>query len=90
MPATYVIHADEKVVPPVISVPAFLAIQLTVVSGDGKEHRAQLRAPHAPGFVVPAGGSGHQRIGGLRAGQYALLIDGKPRASLMTGGEPGP
>jgi hypothetical protein len=40
--------------------------------------------------VVPAHGRAALLIGGLRAGTYAVEVDGHPKASLIIGGEPGP
>ena len=44
--------------------------------------------PHT--LIVPAGGRASTLIRGLRAGQYAIDIDGTPRGTLIIGGEPGP
>jgi hypothetical protein len=73
-----------------VSSPAFIAVQLTVISGDGKRHRAVLetRTPHT--LSVPAGGASRLVIPGQRSGHYALIVDGTPRADLAVGGEPGP
>jgi hypothetical protein len=45
-------------------------------------------APHV--LNVPAGGTATTLIGGLKAGTYAIQIDGKSKAKLVIGGEPGP
>jgi hypothetical protein len=75
-----------------VSAPAFLAVQLTVVSGDGQSHAVVVKLP--PGkerrLSVPANGRASVLIPGLKAGEYAVEIDGKPRAVLLIGGEPGP
>ena len=90
VPATFTISRSGSVSPPTVSAPAFLAISLTVVSGDGNPHQVRLLtlAPHV--LHVPAGGRGTTLIGGLKAGSYAIQIDGKPKAKLVIGGEPGP
>jgi hypothetical protein len=44
--------------------------------------------PHT--FTVPARGHASLLISGLRAGAYAIDIDGAPKGSLIIGGEPGP
>ena len=90
VPATFTISRSGSVSPPTVSAPAFLAISLTVVSGDGKPHQVRLLtlAPHV--LHVPAGGRATTLIGGLKAGSYAIQIDGKPKAKLVIGGEPGP
>ena len=89
VPATYVIRSD-KVSPPVISVPAFLAIQLTVVSADGQPHRVRLQARSGVTLKVPAGGRASTLVPGLPSADYKLQVDGVARGSLKTGGEPGP
>ena len=90
VPATFTIPRSGSVSPPTVSAPAFLAISLTVVSGDGKHHQVRVLtlAPHV--LNVPAGGRASTLIGGLKAGDYTVQIDGKPRAKLVIGGEPGP
>ncbi len=90
VPATFTISRSGSVSPRTVSAPAFLAISLTVVSGDGKHHQVRVLtlAPHV--LNVPAGGRASTLIGGLKAGDYTVQIDGKPRAKLVIGGEPGP
>jgi hypothetical protein len=90
IPATYQISASGQVSPPVITAPAFLAIQLTVVAGDGRAHTVTLKTPTPHTFHVAAGARGQILIPGLRAGRYPLAIDGADKAALVTGGEPGP
>jgi hypothetical protein len=90
VPATFSISRGGSVSPPTVSAPAFLAISLTVASGDGEPHRVRVLtlAPHV--LNVPSGGRASTLIGGLKAGTYAVQIDGKTRAKLVIGGEPGP
>jgi len=49
---------------------------LTIVSGSGASAAAHGHAS----LLIP----------GLRAGTYAIDVDGKPKAALIIGGEPGP
>jgi len=88
VPATYVIR-DGRLTPPTISVPPRLAIELTVVS-DGAPHVLVLRTPQARTLRVEAGARASLRMPGLRAGSYALTLDGKPAGELIAGGEVGP
>ncbi len=90
VPATFTIASGGQLSPPTISAPAFLAIQLTVVSHDGKAHQLRLRTPSAHSLAVPAHGRASVLIPGLRVGHYPLEIDGAARAALSIGGEPGP
>ena len=90
LPATFRVGGGGRLDPPVISSPASLAIQLTVVSGDGKSHRALLRTPTPHALSVPAGGRATVLIGGLAPGHYVLTIDGVARGALDVGAHPGP
>jgi hypothetical protein len=90
VPATFTIGAGDKLTPPTVSSPAFLAVALTVVSGDGKSHRVLLRTPTPHALTVPAHGRASVLIPGLRAGSYPLEIDGARHGALSIGGEPGP
>jgi hypothetical protein len=90
VPSTFTIHPGDKLVPPVISVPAFFAIQLTVISGDHKAHTVIFRGPPSVTIKVPAGGRQEVLLPGLKNGQYPVVVDGASRGSLMIGGEPGP
>jgi hypothetical protein len=90
LPATFTVRRGGTVTPPSVSSPAFIAIQLTVISGDGKRHQAILRTPTPHTVSVPAGGTSRVLIAGQRPGHYALVVDGAPRGAVVVGGEPGP
>ena len=90
VPATFVIRAGGKLVPPSISAPAFLAVQLSVASADGKQHHVLLKTPTPHSLNVPAHGRASVLVPGLRAGQYQIEVDGAARGLLSIGGEPGP
>jgi hypothetical protein len=90
VPATFVVGSGGKLNPPVITIPAFLAVQLTVASGDGRPHRVVLRTPSPHALSVPARGRASIRIGGLRARHYDIEVDGSTGGALAIGGEPGP
>lgn len=49
-----------------------------------------VHTPTSRSLTVPAGGRASVLIGGLKAGDYGLDVDGTPRAKLVIGGEPGP
>lgn len=90
VPATFTIHAN-RVSPASVSAPAFLAVRLTVVSGDGQSHAIAVKlAGEQRRLSVPAHGRASVLIPGLKAGDYGVEIDGKVRAMLLIGGEPGP
>ena len=90
VPASYTIRSGGKLSPPVVTVPAFLAVQLSIASGDGSAHTVLVKTPSPHTLNVPAHGRKSILIPGLRAGQYAIDVDGKPGGSLTIGGEPGP
>jgi hypothetical protein len=86
VPARFTILASGSVIPPTVSIPAHLPVELIVVS-NGQSHRIALRTttltvrPHAQAEAL---------IDGLAAGSYPLKVDGAPKAVLSIGGSPGP
>jgi hypothetical protein len=92
VPATFVIRPGGRLEPSSVSSPAFLALQLTVLSGDGRAHHVLVRTPTPHSLTIPARGRASLLIPGLRAGHYQLDLDGDTRvaAALLIGGEPGP
>jgi hypothetical protein len=91
VPATFT-FARGGLEPPSVSVPAFLAVQLTVVSADGRAHSVRFEGPEPRTLSVPAGGSAGAHFDGFKAGTYALRsLDGNGGdGKLVVGGEPGP
>jgi len=89
VPATFVVR-DGRLDPRRITVPPFLAVELSVRSDDGRAHRLVVRAPGTPTLSVPAGGRAALRIAGLRPGGYPLELDGGGAGTLLVGGEAGP
>jgi hypothetical protein len=90
LPATFTILSGDRLTPASVSAPASLAIQVTVVSGDGKSHRVLLRTPTPYALAVRPGGRASVLVGGLRPGRYVLLLDRAARGALVVGGQPGP
>lgn len=77
--------------PATVSAPAFLAVEVTVISADGQPHTVIVQLPGSRRILrVPAHGRASVLLPGLKAGDYNVEIDGKPRAKLIIGGEPGP
>jgi hypothetical protein len=90
VPAEFTVRG-RRITPATVSVPAFLSIELTVASGDGRAHVAVLRAERTYTVRVPAGGRRSIDVVGVRQGRYPLTVDGgRARAALVAGGEPGP
>jgi hypothetical protein len=95
IPAIFTVLPSGSLSPTTVSVPARLAIELTVVSHDGHRHVAVLRSRSAHGLTVhgltvPAGGRASVLVSGLRPGRYALELDGANRGALVVGVGPGP
>ena len=89
MPAAFTVAAGGALRPATITVPPFLAVELSVEAADGRAHRVLARTPSPVRFVVNAGGrAAVQR--GLRAGRYAIELDGRRAGTLVAGGEVGP
>jgi hypothetical protein len=87
LPATFTIISGAKLSPPTVSAPAGVAVQLTVLSRDGKAHQVAV-ASHR--LSVPAGGSASAVLSGLGKGNYPLSVDGVKRGTLVIGVAPGP
>jgi len=90
VPASFVAMAGGRLTPPAITVPPFLAVEISVESGDGEAHQLVLRTPTPHTLRVAAGKRAAVRIPGLRAGRYAVLLDGRRAGTLVAGGEVGP
>jgi hypothetical protein len=91
-PAVFVFAPSGRVSPPTITVPAFIAVDVTLVSRDGRAHELALKAAgRRYRFRVAARRSATVRIPGLKAGTYPLSpVGGGPGATLVAGGEAGP
>jgi len=90
IPAAFTVVAGGRLTPATISVPPFLAVEVSLQSVDGKAHRLVLQTPTPHALAVAAGGRAAVRIPGLRAGRYAVLLDGRRAGALVVGGDAGP
>jgi hypothetical protein len=88
VPATYSIRGGS-LAPRRISVPPFLAVQLTV-QPNGKRHVVVLRTPRPRRLVVQPDAAASVTIPGQRGGSYELSLDGADAGTLFVGGEVGP
>jgi hypothetical protein len=89
VPATFTVRGG-KLTPATITVPPFLAVQVTVLAADGKAHTVLLRTPKPQTLQIAAGQRAGVRLAGLRAGRYAVELDGRGAGTLVAGGEGGP
>jgi hypothetical protein len=90
VPASFVVTPGGRLDPPEITVPPFLAVEVSVRADDGRAHRVEIRTPQPQVLDVAAGARAAVRIGGLRAGRYELLLDGRRAGAIVAGGEVGP
>jgi hypothetical protein len=89
VPASFTV-VGGGLTPPTITVPPFLAVEISLLSSDGKPHRLTVRTPMPQTLSVGAGERTAVRIAGLRAGRYPVVLDGRHAGALVAGGEVGP
>jgi hypothetical protein len=89
VPATFTITASG-LRPRVITVPPFLAVELAAIAADGHDHILVLATDPPTTLTLQGGTSAGTRIRGLRAGRYAVTLDGRAAGALVAGGEVGP
>jgi ABC-type uncharacterized transport system auxiliary subunit len=90
VPASFVVTQSGRLTPPTITVPPFLAVEISVRSDDGRPHRLVLQTPQPHALQVAASKRAAVRIAGLRAGRYTVTLDGRRAGALVAGGEVGP
>jgi hypothetical protein len=90
VPATFVVKPGGVLSPQTVSAVTSIPIELTVVSGDGKAHKALLSSPRPHSLSVPAGGRASVLLTGLLRGRYRISVDGFDRGTLVVGFTPGP
>jgi hypothetical protein len=90
VPASFVATGGGRLTPPTITVPPFLAVEISLRSADARAHRLVLQTPAPHALEVAAGGRAAVRIPGLRAGRYRVTLDGRRAGALVAGGEVGP
>jgi hypothetical protein len=74
----------------VISVPASLPIEVTLISGDGDGHHVVLNTPTPHTLSVPAHGRASVLVTGVKKGTYVIRVDGATSGSLAVGAQVGP
>jgi hypothetical protein len=90
VPANFAVKGG-KLIPPGVSAPAKVPIDITMVSKDGKAHQVLLEIPPKPRTLgVPASGRLIVRVPGLRAGTYGIELDNHVAGGLVIGRSPGP
>ena len=89
VPAAFRLHGG-KLQPNRVSVPAFLAAEVTVASRDARPHAVRVQVGKGYSLQVPPHGTASARVPGQKAGRFAVLVDGRAAGFLVWGGEPGP
>ena len=87
LPATFIVNADGSVTPPTIGAPDSTTVLLTVISHAAAPLQVTVASTS---MTVPARGRSAARVPGMKAGRYAVKIDGRRRATLVVGVKPGP
>ena len=90
VPASFVVAPGGRLTPSTITVPPFLAVEISIRADDGRPHTLVLRTTPPHTLRVAAGGRAAVRIRGLRAGRYPVTLDGRRAGALLAGGEVGP
>jgi hypothetical protein len=77
--------------PTVVTIPAFLAVELRVSAKGGAE-KLTISAPGGGTLPVAAGQTATKRLAGLKPGDYAVTTadGGKATLHVVSGGDPGP
>jgi hypothetical protein len=69
--------AAKQFNPQILEVPAFLRVELTVASVDGRPHLVRIALPKGPLDIrVPPGGRRRVTLPGLQPGDYLVAADG--------------
>jgi hypothetical protein len=89
IPATFTLRGGQ-LRPRSVSVPAFLAIQVSIRNLDAVTRIVVVRADRDYRIVVRPRRRAARLVPGQRQGNYPVLVRGGGRATLVSGGEPGP
>ncbi len=73
-----------------ISVPGGITIQVQVKNLDRHPHSFELEGTLGVRMTVAPGKTGSSSVTGLGKGSYRLTVDGRTRAQLVIGSQPGP
>jgi hypothetical protein len=89
VPAVFTLKTGA-LTPKTVSVPAFLAAEVTVTSADARAHVITVKVGKGYTLQVPPKGSATVKVPGQKTGRFQVLVDNRPAAAIAWGGEPGP
>lgn len=89
VPVRFVL-AGGKLRPPAVSVPPFIAIELTIVSRERAARSLVLRTRPLHELAIPPNGAAKVTLRGVPRGSYRLTLAGETAGMLIVGSEPGP
>jgi hypothetical protein len=82
--------ADGKLRPATVSVPPFIAIELTIVSRASTAQTVVLATRPPRKIAVASRASAKVTLKGVARGSYRLTLSGRTAGTLVVGSEPGP
>jgi hypothetical protein len=82
--------AGGKLRPATVSVPPFIAIELTIVSPASTAQSVVLATRPPRRIAVAPHGSARVTLKGIARGSYRLTVSGRAAGTLVVGSEPGP
>jgi hypothetical protein len=89
VPVKLTVQPDGQLVPATVSVPAFLALELTIRNRTPAPVTVTME--HVPGALdVEPGATATERLDGLPKGRYEVAARGAGTATVIAGVEPGP
>jgi hypothetical protein len=84
------IMTGGALVPPVVSVPTGVDVEIRFSNQSDATHTVSLDVPTHPSLQLVPHTGGPLQTAGLQNGTYEILIDGNPRGQVMIGTQGGP
>jgi hypothetical protein len=87
LPADFFVATNGSLSPRTVAAPAATTILLTVTSHSPRPLTVAV-AGHS--LTVPAKGHASAKVAGLKPARYPVTVDGRVRATIIVGAQPGP
>jgi hypothetical protein len=84
------IMTGGALVPPVVSVPTGIDVEIRFSNESDATHTVSLDVPTHPSLQLVPHTGGPLETAGLQNGTYEILIDGRPRGQVVIGTQGGP